>query len=95
MYLRTFKKTLEHQRTSKLGKVHTYKRIRTFNLFRCDNCDKEFVREHSKMDPKRISNRFFHVCSDCNAKKFAQRMGVSKRKIWDMPVSSDMSISKI
>jgi hypothetical protein len=89
------KQITEHVRTSKLGKEHRYKRNKTVLQFRCDNCDVLFVRDRADVDPKRISNSYFHVCSECDAKRFAQRMGVAKRKIWDMPVSSTIPISKI
>lgn len=95
MFIRSFKQNQTHKRLSKLGKEHIYKRSKTVNVFRCDNCDKEFLRDQSKMDPKRTSNKYFHVCAECDPKKFAQRMGVSKRKIWDMPVSSTLPIGKI
>lgn len=40
------------------------------------------------MDPKRINDSVYHVCGNCDAKKFAQTKGVESRKVWDMPVSS-------
>lgn len=40
------------------------------------------------MDPKRLTNNVYHVCGDCDAKKFAQEKGVESRRVWDMPVSS-------
>ncbi len=95
MFIKSFKQIREYSRTSKLGLEHKYQRSKTVNVFRCDNCDKEFSRDHANMDPKRLSNKYFHVCGDCDANQFAQRMGASKRKIWDMPVSSTMPIGKI
>ena len=47
------------------------------------------------MDPNRINNNVFHVCEDCDSKKFAQKMGITRKKIWDMPASSDLDISKL
>jgi hypothetical protein len=47
------------------------------------------------MDPKRISNNYFHVCENCDAKTFAQKKGVEKKQIWNIPASSDLDISKI
>jgi hypothetical protein len=47
------------------------------------------------MDPKRLSNNYFHVCSSCDAKRFAQRKRVDKSKIWDMKASSLEDISKL
>ncbi len=85
----------EHVRKSKLGSEHVYYRNKTIVQFRCDNCDKEFVREKGSMDPKRLSNNYFHVCSDCDAKRFAQRRGVERKRVWDLNASSDLPISKL
>jgi len=95
MYMGSFRKEYIFFRKSKLGKDHQYSRYRTYLKFRCDNCDVEFIREKSDMDPKRISNNYFHVCNDCDSKRFAQKKGVEKRKIWDMPASSTLPIGKI
>jgi hypothetical protein len=46
------------------------------------------------MDPKRISNNYFHVCANCDPKKFAQRKGVEQKKIWNMPAGVDLPIGK-
>ena len=77
-----------HQRESKLGKVHNFKRRRSAYHFRCDACDKEFVRDKSKVTPARASNSVLHVCSGCDPKKFAQKIGVKMRKVWQMDASS-------
>jgi hypothetical protein len=95
MFIRSFKEISNYVRSSKLGKEHHYTRTKTINVFRCDNCDRDFTRDHAKIDPKRLSNKYFHVCGECDVKKFAQRMGITKRKIWDMPVSSTLPIGKI
>jgi len=47
------------------------------------------------MNPNRINNNFFHVCSECDAKVFAQRKGIEKKQIWNLPASSDLDISKL
>ena len=47
------------------------------------------------MDPKRLNNNYFHVCGNCDAKVFAQKKGVEKKQIWDMPASLDIPIGKI
>jgi len=47
------------------------------------------------MDPKRVSNNYYHVCDSCDAKVFAQKKGVDRKKIWDMPASLDIPISKL
>jgi hypothetical protein len=94
MYLKSYKEVSQHQRASKTGKVHSYKRERTLLLFKCDSCDKEFTRYRSKMSPKRISNSYFHICENCDAKRFAQKKGVEKRKIWDMPAGIDLPVGR-
>ena len=95
MYIREFKKQTRHTRCSKNGKEHLYSREVTMVVMRCDNCNTEFERERGSMDPKRISNNYFHVCKECDSKKFAQKMGVTKKQIWDMPASSNLDISKL
>jgi predicted RNA-binding Zn-ribbon protein involved in translation (DUF1610 family) len=84
-----------HVRKSKTGIEHAYTRKKTLVHFRCDNCGEEFTRERGSMDPKRLSNNYFHVCVDCDAKKFAQRKGVERKKIWTLNASSDLPISKL
>ena len=95
MYLKAKKILSEYTRPSKLGVVHTYKRQKTVGIFRCDNCGIVFERELGKMDYRRLSNSYFHVCSKCDAKRFAQKKGIERKHIWDMPVNSDIDISKI
>ena len=95
MYLREFKKQTRHTRNSKTGKEHAYKREQTICVFRCDNCDAEFERARGSMDPKRLSNSYFHVCKTCDSKKFAQKKGVEQKQKWNMTASSDISISKL
>lgn len=85
----------QHTRLSKLGHEHTYNRRRAVILFRCDSCNKLFRRDKGKMDPKRLSNNYFHVCSNCDAKQFAQKKGVENRRIWDMKASSMQDVSKL
>ena len=82
-------------RTSKTGTEHAYKRELTVCVFRCDNCDTEFERERGKMDPKRLSNSYFHVCKNCDSKKFAQKKGVEQKQKWNMNASSDLPINKL
>ena len=94
MFLGTKKQITEHTRKSKLGKSHTYNRVKTVVELRCDNCDSVFTRDLKKISRARLSNNYFHVCSDCDAKRFAQRKGVENKQIWDMPVNSDLEISK-
>jgi len=95
MFIREYTLKKLYERPSKLGKIHKYYRNVTMVVFRCDNCDAEFERPRGSIDPKRLNNNFFHVCSNCDAKSFAQRKGIERRKIWDLPASSDLDISKL
>ena len=61
----------------------------------CDSCGSEFTRERGSMDPKRVSNNYFHVCESCDSKKFAQKKGVEKKQMWDMPASSELPVGKL
>lgn len=94
MFLITESQCIEYVRTSKLGKIHTYTRIKTVALFRCDNCEEKFRRDLKKIDRKRLSNNYFHVCSNCDAKRFAQRKGVEQKQIWDMLASATLPVGK-
>jgi hypothetical protein len=80
--------TSQYTRTSKLGNEHVYFRKKTVVVLRCDKCGSIFKRDKGAIAPDRLTNRFYHVCNNCDAKKFAQEKGVESRKIWDMPVSS-------
>ena len=95
MFLAQEYTTQTHTRKSKLGTDHTYTRERTVLLFRCDSCNETFKREKGSMDPKRISNNYFHVCVNCDPKKFAQKKGVENRLLWDMKASSLDDVSKL
>jgi hypothetical protein len=95
MFLKEFKKQTRHVRISKLGTEHAYYRYKTYVAMLCDSCGTEFIRERGSMDPKRISNNYFHVCKDCDSKKFAQKKGIEKKQMWDMPASSDLPIGKL
>lgn len=95
MLLRTEYVITEYERPSKLGHSHTYRRKKTVLVFRCDSCGEEFKRDKGSMNPKRVNNNYYHVCSSCDAKRFAQEKGVEKRHIWDMPVSSLKRIGQL
>lgn len=88
MIVKTTYTVNEYSRKSKLGKDHAYTRKKTVLIIRCDCCYETFEREKGSMDPNRANNNYYHVCSNCNAKRFAQEKGVERRHIWDMPVSS-------
>jgi queuine/archaeosine tRNA-ribosyltransferase len=94
MYLRTESESTEYRRISKLGIEHGYIRNKTVVVMQCDSCDIEFRRDLRKMDRKRLSNNYFHVCENCDAKRFAQRKGVEQKKIWDMPASTNLPVGK-
>jgi hypothetical protein len=95
MYLREELQTVSYTRTSKLGKEHTYFRKKTLVIFRCDSCREIFSRDRANMSPKRLSNNYFHCCSNCDSKKFAQSKGAERRTIWDKPASSLDDISRL
>lgn len=94
MFLKTEKIVTKYSRTSKLGNIHEYERTKTVAVLRCDNCDTVFNRDLKKISRKRLSNNYFHVCSDCDAKRFAQRKGVEQKQIWDLPASANLPVSK-
>ena len=95
MFITTELQTIQHTRISKLGVEHQYNRTRTLAVFRCDNCSELFKRPKEKISPKRLNNNYFHCCEHCDAKRFAQKKGVDRRTIWDLPVSSTRDISKL
>lgn len=94
MFLKTEKQLNQYIRLSKSGKEHTYNRKKTIAVFRCDNCDSIFTRDLKHIDRKRLSNNYFHCCSNCDSKRFAQRKGVEQKKIWDMPASIELPVAK-
>ena len=94
MFLKKKTQQMQYVRRSKLGVEHVYKRKKTLAVFRCDNCDTIFERDLKHVDRKRLSNNYFHCCSNCDSKRFAQRKGVEQKKIWDLPASVDLPVSK-
>jgi len=95
MFIREYTLNKRYERSSKLGTMHYYYRDLSMVILRCDNCNDEFERSRGSMDPKRISNNYFHVCGNCDSKTFAQKKGVEKKQIWNIPASSDLDISKL
>tara|TARA_B100000530_G_C15841667_1_gene441617 strand:- start:67 stop:354 length:288 start_codon:yes stop_codon:yes gene_type:complete len=85
----------ESVRKSKLGKKHKCTRIKTLYIFQCDNCGKDFERAKGKIEKKRLTNFYKHVCHSCNPKKFAQQQGVKQRQVLRMDASSDTPISSL
>ena len=94
MFLDTKIVIKKYKRKSKTGKIHEYTRKQTVARFRCDNCNREFERTLKQINRKRLSNNYFHCCSDCDAKKFAQRKGVEQKNIWNMPAGIDWPVGK-
>ena len=95
MILKEYTIKTKHLRHSKNGVAHEYYRNKSIILLKCDNCDQTFERPRGSMDPKRLSNNYFHVCSNCDAKRFAQKRGVDRRKVWNLTASSSLPIGKI
>jgi len=95
MYLGETVVTQTHLRKSKLGKTHEYTRHRTMVKLRCDDCNCEFQRARRQMNTKRLNNNVFHVCSNCDAKRFAQKRGVERRKVWNLSASSSLPVGKL
>jgi hypothetical protein len=94
MFLKTEIHKNQYVRISKLGIEHRYTRNKTVAIFRCDNCDDLFERDLKHIDKKRLSNNYFHCCSKCDSKRFAQRKGIERKRIWDMPASLDWPVGK-
>jgi len=95
MYIGTEFRENHYVRTSSRGKTHTYSRKKTVLVLRCDCCGEVFNRDKGNMDPNRLNNNFYHVCGDCDAKKFAQSKGIESKHIWDMPVSSLKTLGQL
>ena len=94
MFIKTEKVHTHYKRQSKLGKKHEYLREKTVVHLQCDNCDTVFTRDLKKMNSSRLNNNYFHVCTNCDAKRFAQRKGVEQKQVWDLPSNTDLPLSK-
>ena len=88
MFIEQLKTMRLYERQSKLGVYHTFHRKNTIYIFKCDSCGVSFLRPRAKVGPERASNDYKHVCSFCDTKKFAQKVGVKMRKIYRMDASS-------
>lgn len=95
MFIETVKVVQTFTRDSKNKKSHAYTRTRTVARFCCDNCQTIFERLLGNMDRRRLSNDYCHVCPNCDNKRFAQKAGVERRKLWNMSVDTDIDITKI
>ncbi len=92
MFIETLKTLRLYERQSKLGIYHTFKRSNTIFVFLCDSCGITFMRPRAKVDPNRASNDFKHVCSSCDSKRYAQKVGVKMRKIYKIDASSTLKL---
>lgn len=95
MFVETKQIKTEYTRNSRLGQSHTYLRTKTMVVFSCDSCGQYFERALGNMDHRRMSNKYYHVCPNCNPKQFAQKKSAERRAVWDLPVNSDLDISRI
>jgi hypothetical protein len=95
MYIGTEYTQTQYIRTSKRGNTHSYFRKKQVIVFRCDCCQGTFKRDRGNMDPDRLNNNVYHVCGNCDVKKFAQSKGVEARHVWNMPVSSLKTIDQL
>lgn len=95
MFVKTIQIKETYTRTSKLNQTHSYTRTKTLALFECDDCGANFQRPLGQMDYRRLSNEYGHVCPNCNPKRFAQKRGAERRKIWNLPADSDLKITEI
>ena len=95
MFIQTRPQKNQYVRLSKLGNQHSYARTKTIVILKCDDCNAVFERDLKNIDRKRLNNNYFHCCSECYIKRFAQRTGVDHKKIWDMPANADLDISKL
>lgn len=95
MLIGTSKQTQTFYRKSKTGVEHKYTRTKTLVNLICDSCQMPFVREQGRMDPRRLSKQYFHVCPNCDAKKFAQEKGLERRRLWSLTADKDLDISQL
>lgn len=94
MFVRIEVEENQYSRKSKNGITHSYTRKKTLAILICDNCEKYFSRELKKINRNRLSDNYFHCCDVCDYHRFAQRKGVERKKIWDLPAGLDLLINK-
>lgn len=95
MFLHTKKIVMHYTRQSRLGVEHAYSRTKTLAVLKCDGCGDIFERAQGKMNRQRVGEGYQHVCTNCDQKRFAQSKGVENRRLWNLPVDSDIKISKL
>lgn len=88
MFKRIEKEIKFYVRKSKHGHTHPYKREKSVAVFSCDVCHEDFRRDKGKVDPKRLDNSYYHVCPNCDPKRFAQKKGVEQRHRLDTTVDT-------
>ena len=62
--------------------------LKTLRLYKRET----FMRPRSQVDPNRASNNYKHVCSTCDTKKYAQKIGVKMRKVYKIDASSTQTL---
>ena len=67
------------------GKIKTY-------MLACDSCGSQFTRTSKEMKPHRACNEYKHVCTECDSKKFAQKLSSTSRRINRYDASSNVSL---
>lgn len=95
MIIKTEYVNTEYTRKSKLGNIHQYTRRKEIILLICDNCGNTFTRSRGSMDPNRLNNNVYHVCNNCDVKRFAQAKGVENKNFWNLPASILKTIDKL
>ena len=53
------------------------------------------MRDKGKVDPKRLTDDYTHVCPKCDPKRFAQKQGVKQRKKLNLRIDSMIDITSI
>jgi hypothetical protein len=94
MFIETRRVPKQYIRISKLKKSHTYTRYRTVAVLGCDCCGSLFERDLGLMDHRRLNDTVFHVCSNCDAKRFAQSKGAERKRFWNLTADLDIDITK-
>ena len=92
MFVETLKTMRLYERQSKCGVYHNFHRKNTVFVFKCDSCGVQFLRPRAKVDPERATNDYKHVCSCCDTKRFAQKVGVKMRKVYKLDASSTITL---
>ena len=95
MYINETTVEKKFKRKSKNGAEHSYTRKQRIVNLKCDNCGEIFTRPRGSMDPKRLSNNYFHVCDKCNAKQFAQKRSVQNQYKWKLTASSKLPVGRL